>query len=324
MILAKVSGSVEAIGDLLSRDALKPYANLPLDRSTLSGAVDGQLEIDLNLQPNMGPSDVSLKINAAVANFTAQNLLGKEALEAATLNVAVDPGGLKASGQGRMFGAPATVEMTQPAGKGAFATVHLIMDEAARAKQGLDGVPGISGPVSAAISAPLGAGDNIKADVELDLTHTGIEWPGASKPPGRPGKAKFSLSVANGQTLLDQIALDAGPILARGAIVLGADQAMQSAKFSQIKFSPGDDAKVDALRVGDALKVMIRGTTIDSRPFLKFLFAQSAEPRAAAPEAATGDAPAALRRRRLRQPRRSRRSITTSNRPCSPATTSRR
>ncbi len=287
-IVTKVTGSVEAIGDMLSRDALKPYASLPLDRSTLKGEVDGQLEIDLNLQPNMGPSDTSLKINAAVANFTAENLLGKEALEAATLNVVVDPGGLKASGQGRMFGAPATVEMTQPAGKGAFATVHLTMDEAARAKQGLDGVPGISGPISAAVSAPLGATDNIKADVELDLTHTGIEWPGASKPPGRPGRAKFSLSIANGQTLLDQIALDAGTILARGAIVLGPDQSLQSAKFSQVKFSPGDDAKIDALRVGDTLKVMIRSTTVDARPFLKTLFASSAEPSAPAPGAAAG------------------------------------
>ena len=290
-IVTNVTGSVAAIGDLLSREALKPYASLPLDRSTLSGQVDGQLEIDLNLRPDMGPADTSLKVNAAVSDFTAQNLLGKEALEAATLNIAVDASGLKASGQGRMFGAPATVEMTQPAGKGAFATVHLIMDDAARAKQGVDGVPGISGPISAVVSAPLGATDNIKADVELDLTHAGIEWPGASKPPGRPGKAKFSLSIANGQTLLDQIALDAGPILARGAIVLGPDQSLQSAKFSQVKFSPGDDAKIDALRAGDTLKVMIRGATVDARPFLKTLFASS-EPDPAAAAALAAAAPA--------------------------------
>lgn len=291
-IVTKVAGSVEAIGDLLSRDALKPYASLPLDRSTLKGAVDGQLEIDLNLKPDMGPADTTLKINAAVTNFTAENLLGKEALEGATLNVVVDPGLLKASGQGRMFGAPATVELTQPTGKSAFATVHLTIDEAARAKQGLDGVPGISGPISAAVSAPLGASGDVKADVELDLTHTGIEWPGASKPPGRPGKAKFSLTIANGQTLLDQIALDAGTILARGAIVLGSDQSLQSAKFPQVKFSPGDDAKVEALRAGDTLKVMVRAATADARPFLKSLFASSADPVAdpAAPPSAAASA----------------------------------
>jgi hypothetical protein len=288
VIVAKVAGSVETIGDLLSRDALKPYANLPLDRSTLRGQTDGQLEVDLNLKPDMGPADTSLKIDAVVSDFSAANLLGKEPLEAATLNVAVDPSGLKANGQGRMFGAPAVVEMVQPAGKGASATVHLIMDEAARVKQGLDGVPGITGLIGAAISAPLGANDNIKADVELDLTRAGIDWPGASKPPGRPGRAKFSLTVANGQTSLDQIALDAGAILARGAIVLGPDQSLQSAKFSQVKFSSGDDAKIEALRVGDALKVIVRGTAIDARPFLKTLFAST--PETIAPPAPVGAA----------------------------------
>jgi hypothetical protein len=290
VIVAKVAGSVETIGDLLARDALKPYANLPLDRSTLKGQVDGRLEIDLNLHENMSPDDTIVRINAAVANFSAENLLGKERLESATLAIVVDPAGIKATGQGRMFGAPATVEMTQPAGKGAFATVHLAMDEAARTKQGLDAVPGITGIVGAAISAPLGGGEPVKADVELDLSRTGIEWPGASKPAGRPGKAKFSVVIANGQTLLDQVALDAAPIQARGAIELGPDESLQSAKFSQVKFSPGDDAKVDALRVGETLKVMVRGATIDARPFLKTLFASAPEPAQATVAAAASPA----------------------------------
>ncbi|WP_174513178.1 DUF3971 domain-containing protein [Methylocella tundrae] len=277
VIVAKVSSTVDTIGDLLARDALKPYANLPLAASTLRGQVDGRLEIDLNLGPNMSPADTSLKINSVVTNFTAENLLGKEALEAATLAINVDASGLKASGQGRMFGAPATVEMNQPSGKAASAMVHIIMDDAARAKQGLGGVPGVTGPIAATITAPLGTGENIRADVELDLTHAGIEWPGASKPPGRPGKAKFLLAVNNGLTSLDQIVLDAGAVQAHGQIELGPDQSLQSAKFGQVKFSPGDDMKVDALRVGETLKVMVRAGTIDARPFLKTLFASSSD-----------------------------------------------
>ncbi len=280
-IVAQVSGSVETVGDLLNRDALKPYANLPLDRSTLSGQVDGRLEVDLNLGPNMGPKDTTIKINSTVTNFIAQNLLGKEALDAATLAISVDRSGIKATGQGRMFGAPATVDMTQPAGKPASATVHLVMDDAARAKQGLGGVPGISGPIAAVVSAPLGAGPNIKAEVELDLLHTGIDWPGASKPPGRPGKAKFTVVANDGATQLDQIVLDAGPIQARGEIALAPDQSLQSAKFSQVRFSPGDDAKIDALKVGDTLKVMVAASTIDARPFLKSLFTSAPDPSAA-------------------------------------------
>lgn len=296
VIVAKVSSTVDTIGDLLARDALKPYANLPLDRSTLRGQVDGRLEIDLNLGPNMGPADTSIKINSVVTNFTAENLLGKEALDAATLTINVDSGGLNASGQGRMFGAPATVEMAQPSGKPASAMVHIIMDDAARAKQGLGGVPGVTGPIAATISAPLGTGENIKAEVELDLTHAGIEWPGASKPPGRPGKAKFSLAVNNGLTSLDQIVLDASAVQAHGQIELGPDQSLQSAKFSQVKFSPGDDMKIDALRVGETLKVMVRAGTIDARPFLKTLFAASSDtPAPAVASLPPGASPSPIR-----------------------------
>jgi len=35
VIEAKVTSSVEAVGELLSYDALKPFANLPLDPATL-------------------------------------------------------------------------------------------------------------------------------------------------------------------------------------------------------------------------------------------------------------------------------------------------
>ncbi len=167
--------------------------------------------------------------------------------------------------------------MAQLAGKSATATIHLIMDDAARAKQGLGGMPGVTGPVAAVVSAPLGAGDKIKADFELDLTRADIEWPGASKPAGHPGKAKFSLVMNEGSILLDQIVFDAGAIQARGVIELGPDASLQSARFPQVKLSPGDDMKMDAVKAGDSLKISIRGATIDARPFLKTLISSSSD-----------------------------------------------
>ncbi len=297
-IVAKVSSSVEAVGDLLARDALKPYASLPLDRSTLKGQVDGRLEIDMNLGPGMGPADISLKINAGVTNFTAENLIGKERLEAATLTVVVDPAGLHASGQGRMFGSPATVDLNRPEGKAADASISLILDDAARAKHNISILPGLTGPIGATLKAPLGGGDKLKALVELDLSHAAFDWLGMSKPAGRPGKAKLSLVVNENSTSLDQIVVDAGAIQARGAAELGPDQSLAWAKLSQLKVSAGDDMKLDATRVGDSLKVMIRGSTIDARPFVKWLISASPDP-VAPPLAASGgdkdkDAPPAI------------------------------
>lgn len=290
VIVAKVSSSVETIGDLLSRDALKAFANLPLDQSTLKGQVDGRLEIDMNLRPDMGPADTSIKINAAVTNFVAENLLGKEKLDAATLTVTVDPSGLRASGQGRMFGSPATVDMVRLKDKSAEASIHLTLDDAARVREGFGDVPGVSGPIGATVSAPLGAGERPKAEVELDLTHVGIDWPGVAKPPGRPGKAKFSVAVNEASTLIDQIVFEAAPVQARGSLELGPGEALLAVHLPQLKLSSGDDMKLDATRAGDGMKVVVRGSTIDARPFLKSLvFASSEGVSASASAAAVGE-----------------------------------
>src|SRR6202040_2641641 len=72
-------------------------------------------------------------------------------------------------------------------------------------------------------------------------------------------------------TLLDQIVVDAGTIKARGNVQLGAGLSLVAAKFPQVKLSAGDDMKLDAIKTGETMKVIVRGTAIDARPFLKSL-----------------------------------------------------
>jgi len=271
VIEAKVSTSVEAIGELLSYDAIKPYASLPLDPATLQGQTDGTLEIDIKLGPNTTPADTTLKINAAVTNFTAERLIGNEKLDAATLNINDDPSGLRASGQGMMFGVPVTIAMARLTGKPAEATINLTLDDATRARQGLGSLSGVTGPIGAKITAPIGTGEEPKARIELDLSRTAIEISGVSKPAGRPGKVTFALAVNDAGTTLDQIVVDAGTIQARGSADLGTDFSLIAAKFPQVKLSAGDDMNIDATRAGETMKIIVQGTTIDARPFLKSL-----------------------------------------------------
>ncbi|MGH6811849.1 MAG: AsmA-like C-terminal region-containing protein, partial [Methylocella sp.] len=271
VVEAKVTGSVEAIGELLSYEALKPYASLLLDSSAVSGQAGGSLEIDTKLGPSTGPADTTLKINTTVTNFTAERLLGNEKLDGATLIVNVDPSGLRASGQGTMFGAPAAIGIEKLAGKPAEASIVLILDDAFRARHGFGAASGLSGPISATIIAPIGSGEKPKARIELDLSRAAIEIPGVSKPAGRPGKVAFALAVNDAGTLLDQIVIDAGTIQARGNAQLGAGLSLIAAKFPQVKLSAGDDMKIDAIKTGETMKVIVRGTAIDARPFLKSL-----------------------------------------------------
>ncbi len=270
----KVSGDVTAVGDLLNRDALKPYASLPVDPSTLHGEIAGDLGIALRLGPGARPADTKLRINAVATDFSADRLFGDAKLEDATLNVVVDENGLKASGPGKIFGAPADVDLTMPAGSHVGqAAVSLVVDDALRAKQGLAMLPGVTGPIGAHVTMPLGTAGPPKAQIDLDLTHAAIDSLGISKPAGRSGKASFALTVNDDHSVsLDDVAIDAAPVEARGSVMIGgADPTQISAKFSQMKLSAGDNMKLEVAKSGDTLKLVIRATALDARPFLKTL-----------------------------------------------------
>ncbi len=280
---AHLSGSVEAVMQLLSRDALKPYASLPLDPTTLHGQIEGDLRKTLAL--GEGPADPALEtlsINAAVANFAAERLLGKEGLEGATMVLSVENGAMKASGQGRAFGGPASFEISRKEdGAAPHAELGLTLDEAARAKLGMPSLAGVSGPIAAHVVTDIG-GDpaKMKADVELDLTRTALAVGllGVNKPAGRPAKVALTLAAAADRMVMDPVAIDlGGGVQGRGSVELAGDNSFQAAHFAQLKLSPGDDMRLDAAKADGVIKLTVRGTSIDARPFLKAV-TSTAEP----------------------------------------------
>ncbi len=278
---AQVAGSVEAVGALLNKDALKPYASLPVDPTSLKGHIVGTLGVGLQLGPVVRPKDVQLTINAMATDLTAEHLFGKEQLEGASLNVIVDASGMKVKGQGHLFGGPATIDIEKPIDQQATASVSVVLDDAARAKQGLGGLSNLRGPITARMSAPLGVPPPVKAEVELDLTRAAITGlPGISKPAGRPGKISFTLSPDGNGTQIDQLAVDAAPIQARGSLQLGSDLSLVSAKFSQLKFSQGDDMRAEVAKAGDGWKVAVHAAALDARPFLRNLTFAHPDPAA--------------------------------------------
>ena len=180
---------------------------------------------------------------------------------------------MSATGQGRLFGGPATFAITKGGNDLPHAVIGLTLDDDARTKLGLSAaIPGIVGPVAAHVDTHLG-GDpaKLKAQVELDLTKTSVEaaYLGLSKPVGRPAKVTFMLASGADHMQIDPIVLDVGSLQGRGSIELGADNSVRGAHFGSFKISPGDDMKLDVSKTDDQLKLTIRGSSIDARPFLK-------------------------------------------------------
>ncbi len=75
---------------------------------------------------------------------------------------------------------------------------------------------------------------------------------------------------------MSNLAVDFGTVSIRGSAELAADGAIQTAKISQARVSPGDSLQADVTNGASAFKATVRGSTLDASPFLKALTASSA------------------------------------------------
>lgn len=278
-LVVHANAPVEAAAEILSRDAMRSVAQLPVEPNSLHGKLDGQISADFEIGSAAQASNSVITSNITATDFAADRLVGKERLEAATLNIASDAAGLRATGNGRLFGGPVTFELRRPTGQPATAVANLTFDDAARARAGYT-LTGITGPIGARINATL-SGDATKAQVDLDLTRTGIEngIPGLVKPAGKPARLAFTLDQKGSSVLLDQLTFEGGGASAKGVVELTSDGGFQSARFSQMRISPGDDFRADIQKASDGIKIALKATNFDARPFLKLV----TQPGSAAP-----------------------------------------
>jgi hypothetical protein len=276
-VTARARGGLDALGELLARPAFAKVASLPLDPKTTRGQFDAVFTYGARLTPVFDPALATIDVSGKVENFSAERLVGKEKLEQATLAVRVEGGVTRVTGTGKLFGAPATLELNRKGSEPAQGIIAFPLDEAGRAKAGLSFGSTVAGPVAVKIVAEVGEA-RPQAQVELDMTKTGLNYPvpGLYKPAGRAAKATFAYREDDrGGANLDQIVFDGSGPSARGAMQFAADGALTSAKFPQIKFSPGDSLEVETTRSGDMLKISAKGAAVDARPFLKNLSASN-------------------------------------------------
>lgn len=272
IISMRVAGAIDTLADLLSRPALKAYADLPIDSTAVSGSIDGHLVINLKLGPHVPQEETKIAVVATAKDFAATKVIGKESLTDATLEFTADRSGLHAKGEGRMFGAPAQVELRKSAGGApSEASLTVVLDDAARQKAGVALGKALTGPVTARISTSLTPSDKTKAAVELDFARATLDaaLPGLKKAAGKPAKATFVVTQEAGRVLVDQLVFDNGATAIRGSVNLDGNGGFAGAALSQMRLSPGDDARVDIARSGDGLKIVVNGANIDARPFLK-------------------------------------------------------
>src|SRR5262249_13655595 len=147
------------------------------------------------------------------------------------------------------------------------------LDDSARAKLGFDLAGYVTGPMPVRIGGriPANEGDSRYA-VDADLAQVKIDnlLPGWTKPPGKAGRATFTLVNKAQSSRVEDISIESAGSQVKGAIDLDDNGEIVSATFPVFTLSDGDKIVLKADRSPDGtLRVTMRGDVYDGRNFVK-------------------------------------------------------
>jgi hypothetical protein len=192
-------------------------------------------------------------------------------LEDANLDLSIKNGETRIDGKGSYQGLPLSIDFALPETSARPALkAALVIDEAARRKQGIDLGNALKGPVTVSVAArmPLDAAD--RRSFEVDLTKAAIRdlVPGWVKASGKPAKASFRLDDRGKGYRVKDLQLDGGSLRASGEIDLDAKGNWQSARLSRLRFPTGESGSATITRPEGVLTADIKANTLDARPWL--------------------------------------------------------
>jgi len=147
------------------------------------------------------------------------------------------------------------------------------LDDASRARLGLDLGPAVSGSIPVKVNGKLGGGDHeSRVGVEADLTALKLDniLPGWVKLPGKTSHATFNVVPKAQSTRFEDIVIDGGGVSIKGSLEVDQSGDLLNANFPTYSPTEGDKTSLKAER-GDngVIKVTMRGDVFDGRGFLK-------------------------------------------------------
>ena len=273
-VVFRVEGSVPAAAELLALDRLREFSGAPFDPATTRGTLGAQVRLAMPLRPDLPKGSTDYNIAVDITNFAADKMLFGQKVEAQTLHASASKESYEIWGDVKIAGAPAQIEYRKLKGQpDAEVKLQATLDDAARARLGVDLGNTLSGALPMRLSGRIGSDDREgRFNVEADLSAMKIDnlLPGWIKPPGRQARVAFTLVKEKTGVRFDDFLVDGQGILARGAVEFDGKGDLQSANFPIYATSDGDKASMKVDRGADgALRVAMRGDVFDGRNFVK-------------------------------------------------------
>ncbi len=270
----RIDGSVPAAAEILASDRLSEFSGGTLiDPNNSKGNVSAQVMLGLPIKRELTKADTTYTINVDLNGFSAEKLVMNQKLEGNALKVVANNQGYQVKGDVKIGGQPASLDYRKQTDGDADVRLQATLDDASRAKLGVDLGPAVSGAIPVKLTGKLGAPDREnRLGVEADLTAAKIDniLPGWVKVAGKASRVVFNVVQKPQSTRLEDIVIDGGGVQIKGALEIDQNGDVMNAAFPTFAPSEGDKASLKADRAPDgSLKVVMRGDVFDARGFIK-------------------------------------------------------
>lgn len=276
-ILADADGSADALASFLRLPKIQEAFSWEVDPVNIKGKANLQLNIGLALNNIPKFSELPVAVEGKLTDVTLEKAIGAERLEKATFAVNYDTGALTMKGDGQLAGYPATINVSQKPHEKGTGLVQFTLDDAARARKGLNFGSQLTGIMPVKVTLSLEEKEKNNYQVEADLTKLSINnlIPGWVKPAGRAAKLSLVAKDTGDGTAVSDLRLDSGSVRFAGQAMLDGSGELISADLSSFQLSQGDSLQAKVDKAGDIYKVTLRGNVGDARPIIRALSSNS-------------------------------------------------
>ena len=269
----RIDGPVPAAAEVLALDRLSEFSGTLVDPNSSKGTVSAVVTLGLPIKRELTKADTTYAITADLGGFAADRLVMNQKLEASALKVIANNQGYQVKGEVKINGQAASMDYRKPMEGDADIKLQATLDDASRARLGLDLGPAVSGAVPIKLVGKIGGPDrDSRLGIDADLTSLKLDniLPGWVKLPGKSSRAVFNVVQKQQSTRLEDIVIDGGGVSIKGSLEVDQNGDLMNANFPTYSPSEGDRTSLKAERGPDGVvKVTMRGDVFDGRGFIK-------------------------------------------------------
>lgn len=276
-IALKLAADADALTELANFAPINALKGTNFKPEDFSGKARADIQARVGLISDHNPPKPTWNAHIALdgVNLAPEVEGHKIAGLAGTLDVDNQAARLKASGT--IDEVAADLILVEPVGSSSSVQRERVIKASLNNQEREKLIPGLSDMINGTIVAELTRIDDKRQSVAIDLTRATLTapWLGWTKGSGIGAKASFEAVSGEGRDMsLRGFQLSGDRFGAKGDIQLSGG-ALTSASLSQVQLSPADNYSVNIQRSKGAYDVSVGGASVDMRPVITHLRADS-------------------------------------------------